>query len=139
MVVGLFRRLLREGSKFQASKARRGSQGRAEGGRAFFFVVSPAPEGGASGLHLIHRPVACSMISSLQDYNYREYALRRARTGFRANAGLSGEECMQAFLLGTKELEVLQRQVVLSRLYSPQISVMESVDYEMEVEEQPRH
>lgn len=56
-----------------------------------------------------------------QDYNYREYAMRRARKGFEMARGLSPSDAAGAFAKGQQELEVVRRQAVISRLYPHQV------------------
>ncbi|CAN0370543.1 unnamed protein product [Discosporangium mesarthrocarpum] len=58
----------------------------------------------------------------LKDYNYRDYALRRARLGFEKSRGLNKEECAGLFSKGKEMLEVLRRQATISRLYPHQVS-----------------
>lgn len=61
------------------------------------------------------------------DYNYRDYALRRARTGFEQARLHTAEEAVEAFAKGQQQLEVVRRQATISRLYPHQSSVMENV------------
>jgi len=59
------------------------------------------------------------------DYNFRSFALRRVKAGFKANRALQGEEATAAILDGQKQLEMLKRQAVLGQLYPSARSVME--------------
>ncbi|CAN0420311.1 unnamed protein product, partial [Hapterophycus canaliculatus] len=61
------------------------------------------------------------------DYNYREYALRRARRGFELARGFAPEEAEAAFAKGQRELEIVRRQAAISQLYPHQTSVMETM------------
>eukprot|EP00591_Stephanopyxis_turris_P012100 CAMPEP_0195529974 /NCGR_PEP_ID=MMETSP0794_2-20130614/32661_1 /TAXON_ID=515487 /ORGANISM="Stephanopyxis turris, Strain CCMP 815" /LENGTH=80 /DNA_ID=CAMNT_0040661365 /DNA_START=95 /DNA_END=337 /DNA_ORIENTATION=+ len=61
----------------------------------------------------------------LNDYNFRVYAIRRVKTGFRANQNLQGNEADSAFRKGTEQLEVLKRQVTMGNMYPSARSVME--------------
>ncbi|KAG7348942.1 complex 1 LYR family protein [Nitzschia inconspicua] len=62
----------------------------------------------------------------MHDYNFRMYSLRRIRAGFDRNRSLQGDAAQEALLDGEKQLAVLARQSVLSRLYPSAASVMES-------------
>lgn len=54
----------------------------------------------------------------LEAYNFRNYAVRRIRDGFRENKSLSDEEAIQtAIHEGRRNLEVLRRQVIIGHLY----------------------
>ena len=61
----------------------------------------------------------------VKDYNFREYALRRARLGFEQNAHLSGPESAAAFAQGQQQAALLHRQAVVGNFYSGESSVME--------------
>ncbi|KAI0996338.1 hypothetical protein K3495_g11842 [Podosphaera aphanis] len=51
-------------------------------------------------------------------YNFREYAIRRARDSFRENQDVSEPEKIRELLQkGLKELQVLKRQTVISQFY----------------------
>ncbi|CAN0162342.1 unnamed protein product [Ectocarpus sp. 6 AP-2014] len=63
----------------------------------------------------------------LMDYNYREYALRRARRGFELARGFAPEDAEAAFKKGQRELEIVRRQAAISQLYPHQTSVMETM------------
>ncbi|KAL3787678.1 hypothetical protein ACHAWO_000478 [Cyclotella atomus] len=62
----------------------------------------------------------------VDNYNFREYAIRRVRIGFQINRNLAGSERDLAIREGQEHLEVLKRQVVLGRLYPSATSVMET-------------
>lgn len=61
----------------------------------------------------------------MNDYNFRMYALRRVKTGFKMSRNLQGEEATAAIRNGEEQLEVLKRQVILGQLYPSGHSVME--------------
>uniref|UniRef100_A0A7S1G6K1 Complex 1 LYR protein domain-containing protein n=1 Tax=Bicosoecida sp. CB-2014 TaxID=1486930 RepID=A0A7S1G6K1_9STRA len=62
-----------------------------------------------------------------KDYNFREYALRRARAGFEENRAASGDAAAAALAEGNAALEVLRRQALISSLYTKGgASVMEA-------------
>ncbi|XP_050740431.1 LYR motif-containing protein 4-like [Eriocheir sinensis] len=59
-------------------------------------------------------------------YNYREYALRRVRDGFRKARNLTDEADQKRELEVAKEsLEVIKRQVVIGNLYRSPTLVIE--------------
>ncbi|KAK8394553.1 hypothetical protein O3P69_006601 [Scylla paramamosain] len=59
-------------------------------------------------------------------YNYREYALRRVRDGFRKAKSLTTEADQKRELEMAKEsLQVIKRQVVLGNLYRSPTLVIE--------------
>eukprot|EP00934_Nitzschia_sp_Nitz4_P000772 Nitzschia sp. Nitz4//scaffold146_size56529//10442//10866//NITZ4_006570-RA/size56529-augustus-gene-0.2-mRNA-1//-1//CDS//3329536617//772//frame0 len=62
----------------------------------------------------------------MNDYNFRSHAVRRVKAGFHQNKALTGEEATAAFQEGEKQLQVLQRQVIIGKLYPSARSVMES-------------
>mmetsp|Transcript_27832 Transcript_27832/g.46029 ORF Transcript_27832/g.46029 Transcript_27832/m.46029 type:complete len:85 (+) Transcript_27832:113-367(+) len=62
----------------------------------------------------------------MQDYNFRMYAIRRIRAGYNQNRVLQGQAADEALLEGEKQLAVLTRQSVISRLYPSAKSVMET-------------
>lgn len=62
----------------------------------------------------------------MSDYNFRMYSVRRVKAGFRNNQNLQGEQAAAALEDGHRQLLVLQRQVVLGKLYPSARSVMES-------------
>jgi hypothetical protein len=61
----------------------------------------------------------------MKDYNFRSYAMRRVKAGFKQNRDLQGEEAATALREGEEQLVALQRQSVLSQLYPSARSVME--------------
>ncbi|XP_072318226.1 LYR motif-containing protein 4A-like [Eucyclogobius newberryi] len=59
-------------------------------------------------------------------YNYRTYALRRVRDAFRENQTVQDPELIHSLLQeGTRNLQVLQRQVAVGQLYTSQKLVVE--------------
>ncbi|KAG7160191.1 LYR motif-containing protein 4-like [Homarus americanus] len=59
-------------------------------------------------------------------YNYREYALRRIRDGFKATRNVTEEATLQRELQHAREsLEVIKRQVALGQLYRPPNLIIE--------------
>eukprot|EP00904_Undaria_pinnatifida_P006442 jgi/Undpi1/2928/HiC_scaffold_14.g06305.m1 len=60
--------------------------------------------------------------SRLMDYNYRDYALRRARKGFEMARGFAPEEAEVAFAKGQQQLDLVRRQATISQLYPHQFS-----------------
>jgi hypothetical protein len=62
----------------------------------------------------------------LTNYNFREYALRRTRDGFRINQNLTDEAKINEQLnYALEDLEVLKRQVIISKLYKNDKLVIE--------------
>ena len=83
------------------------------------------------------------------DYNIREWSMRRVRESFHENAGLSSDaevrccwatpklrvqsltfitpQIQAAFQFGKQQMEVLRRQLVIQNLYHEQNSVMDVV------------
>jgi hypothetical protein len=62
----------------------------------------------------------------LGDYNFRLFAIRRTRWGFREHKQLADEALIaDKYGFGLRQLEVLKRQVVLSELYPEMATVME--------------
>eukprot|EP00538_Stauroneis_constricta_P005272 CAMPEP_0119549694 /NCGR_PEP_ID=MMETSP1352-20130426/3340_1 /TAXON_ID=265584 /ORGANISM="Stauroneis constricta, Strain CCMP1120" /LENGTH=77 /DNA_ID=CAMNT_0007595303 /DNA_START=51 /DNA_END=284 /DNA_ORIENTATION=- len=59
------------------------------------------------------------------DYNFRSYAIRRVKAGFKTNRSLQGEAAAAAIKDGEEQLAVLKRQAVLGQLYPSARSVME--------------
>lgn len=45
----------------------------------------------------------------IEDYNFREYAVRKLRTSFIKNANIAGEELKNAFEQAKDDLEMLKR------------------------------
>ncbi|KAL3806322.1 hypothetical protein ACHAXA_001062 [Cyclostephanos tholiformis] len=62
----------------------------------------------------------------VDNYNFRLYAIRRVKIGFRNNRGMMGNEAEFAFREGVEQLDILRRQVVLGNLYPSARSVMEA-------------
>ncbi|XP_076043213.1 LYR motif-containing protein bcn92 [Oratosquilla oratoria] len=58
-------------------------------------------------------------------YNFREYALRRIRDGFKANKDLGEDIKQMEFSKGVEALQLIQRQVVLNRMYQAPKLVIE--------------
>jgi hypothetical protein len=54
-------------------------------------------------------PLSVAHFSSHQDYNFRSYALRRVRTGFRENKSLQGTELNAQYQFGVEQLKVVER------------------------------
>ena len=63
-----------------------------------------------------------------QDYNYRDYALRRARKGFEMARGFAPEEAEVAFAKGQQQLDLVRRQATISQLYPHQVRWPEHPD-----------
>lgn len=57
-------------------------------------------------------------------YNFREYALRRVKTGFRSNRDLDAAGAATAMEQARKDFEVLARQASVSQLFPGQTSVV---------------
>lgn len=65
--------------------------------------------------------------SKLLNYNFREYAIRRIRDGFIANRSVSDpQELARVVADGKQNLDMLCRQVVISRIYIAPRSVVEN-------------
>lgn len=65
----------------------------------------------------------------LAGYNFRQYAIRRTRDGFRQNQNLSDKgQIESAIKYGEKELGVLQRQSVISQMYAGERLVVEQAE-----------
>ena len=63
--------------------------------------------------------------AKFSDYNFRHYALRRTRTGFRENKSISNKEDIERLMeFGRTQLQVVHRQAVISNLYPGVKSVM---------------
>ncbi|XP_042855412.1 protein bcn92-like [Penaeus japonicus] len=59
-------------------------------------------------------------------YNYREYAIRRVRDGFKAGKNITNEADQQREMQVAREsLDVIRRQVVIGHLYTPPNLVIE--------------
>mmetsp|Transcript_23703 Transcript_23703/g.35157 ORF Transcript_23703/g.35157 Transcript_23703/m.35157 type:complete len:87 (+) Transcript_23703:98-358(+) len=61
----------------------------------------------------------------MSDYNFRSYAARRVKAGFRKNSLLQGQELAAAVKYGEEQLAVLKRQVIIGNLYPSDTSVMD--------------
>eukprot|EP00970_Alexandrium_tamarense_P004623 scaffold771_cov177-Alexandrium_tamarense.AAC.17 len=61
----------------------------------------------------------------VDNYNFRDYAVRRVKLGFQINRNLAGAEAELALREGQEQLDILRRQVVLGQLYPSAPSVME--------------
>ena len=64
--------------------------------------------------------------AQVDQYNFRNYAIRRVREDFRRNAALSGSEAATALQEGKDALEVLRRQRIVGQLYPAAQSVMDA-------------
>lgn len=62
----------------------------------------------------------------MNNYNFKSYAIRRTRDGFKANKNLTGEEATLAIQYATEQLEVLSRQAIIGNLYPSDHSVMDT-------------
>ena len=60
----------------------------------------------------------------LQDYNFRSYAIRRTRQGFRESKSVAPEEAERLYQSGLKQLEVVNRQAIISSLFPGMNSVL---------------
>ncbi|XP_028831530.1 LYR motif-containing protein 4 [Denticeps clupeoides] len=59
-------------------------------------------------------------------YNYRTYALRRVRDGFRENLNVDNPKTLDMLLNRAREgLAVIKRQVCIGRFYSTQKTIVE--------------
>ncbi|GLE03509.1 hypothetical protein PINS_up012411 [Pythium insidiosum] len=66
--------------------------------------------------------------SQFESYNYRRYAVRRVQEEFRKNKSLpvGSVEAEKAVEVGHANAGMLHRQVIISKLYPPQLkSIME--------------
>lgn len=62
----------------------------------------------------------------MTDYNFRSFAVRRVKAGFKTNRNLQGrEEAAAALKTGEEQLAVMKRQVVIGKMYPSARSVME--------------
>jgi hypothetical protein len=60
------------------------------------------------------------------NYNFREYALRRVRTGFREGAAAAdGAASLKLVHEGERQLELVRRQATISQLYPQASHVLE--------------
>ena len=64
--------------------------------------------------------------AQVDQYNFRNYAIRRVREDFRRNAALAGAEADAALQEGKDALEVLRRQRIVGQLYPAAQSVMDA-------------
>jgi hypothetical protein len=61
-----------------------------------------------------------------QNYNFREFALRRSRWGFRDHVNDTDANAIKTqYDYGCAQLAILKRQVLISTLYPDAVSVME--------------
>ncbi|CAJ1081534.1 LYR motif-containing protein 4 [Xyrichtys novacula] len=59
-------------------------------------------------------------------YNYRTYALRRVRDAFRANRTITDPETVERLIVeGRQTLALIQRQVVIGKMFETQKTVVE--------------
>ncbi|XP_020784656.2 LYR motif-containing protein 4 [Boleophthalmus pectinirostris] len=59
-------------------------------------------------------------------YNYRTYALRRVRDAFRENQTVQDPDLIQGLIQeGHRNLQIIQRQVVVGQLYATQKLIVE--------------
>ncbi|SCU78436.1 LADA_0A05622g1_1 [Lachancea dasiensis] len=72
--------------------------------------------------------------SNFNNYSYRNYFLRKAKTGFRVTRDLKDPEAVEeAFVSAQRELGVLKRQSAISQMYTFDKQVVEPL------KEQKRH
>jgi DNA-binding response OmpR family regulator len=62
----------------------------------------------------------------MNNYNFKSYALRRTRDGFKADKNLTGEEAEMARQYAVEQLQVLSRQAIIGNLYPSDHSVMDT-------------
>lgn len=55
--------------------------------------------------------------AKFQDYNYKQYCLRRVREGFRANRNASGEELTAVLGKAREQAALIERQASVSSLF----------------------
>ncbi|CAK4068645.1 unnamed protein product [Aphanomyces euteiches] len=65
--------------------------------------------------------------SQYQNYTFRSYSQRRVKEEFRANKATSGTDLKAALAFGYEQLELLRRQVAISKMYPGEKSVMENI------------
>lgn len=66
---------------------------------------------------------------ALENYGFREYALRRTKDAFRTNKNESDVEKIQILLQkGIKELQVLRRQALINYMYQTDRLIIETND-----------
>lgn len=73
----------------------------------------------------LYRQLLCEA-KKIQHYNVREYAMRRVKTGFSEDRGLSGEAADASYRYGVGQLAVLRRQAAIYNMYPVEKSVMEN-------------
>ncbi|XP_056648595.1 LYR motif-containing protein 4 isoform X2 [Diorhabda sublineata] len=62
----------------------------------------------------------------ISSYNFREYAIRRIRDGFKENKILSNPKEVQiAIQKAQSDLDIIKRQVIVGQLYSAEKLVIE--------------
>ena len=64
--------------------------------------------------------------AQVDQYNFRNYAIRRVREDFRKNASLTGADATAAIKRGHVDLQVLRRQQIVGNLYPAAMSVMDA-------------
>lgn len=65
------------------------------------------------------------------NYNFRSYALRRIRDGFRDSKGETDQKlAKKQFDLGAESLEIIRRQIVVGNLYQTEKLVIENLSNE---------
>jgi len=79
----------------------------------------------SSSLHLFRALLRSA--HSMSDYNVSAYCLRRVRTDFRANRNLESTEAATKLLWGKEQLEIMQRQAVITKMFPGGKNVMEAV------------
>jgi hypothetical protein len=60
----------------------------------------------------------------LSDYNFRSYAVRRTKQGFREGTQASSVEAARMYDFGVKQVEVVRRQSIISNLFPGDNSVL---------------
>ncbi|OQS02765.1 hypothetical protein THRCLA_21331 [Thraustotheca clavata] len=63
--------------------------------------------------------------SQYDNYTFRSYAQRRIKADFRAKKSVVGLDAKSAIAFGYEQLDLLRRQVAISKLYPGEKSVME--------------
>jgi hypothetical protein len=62
-----------------------------------------------------------------ENYNFRSHALRKTRWEFKKNKSLqSSQQIYGKYEFGRKQLEILNRQITIGKLYPEEASVMEN-------------
>lgn len=64
--------------------------------------------------------------SKFENYNFREYFIRKSKTEFRANKDL--KDNTSVFQSALKDLQVLKRQATISKMYQFDKLVVEKLD-----------